>query len=309
MPQMLAEYGPRLRSKSTLRYMEKGVRVLNEMGVKSTSDLTVQLMSRIVATRNPDASPNSVRSLLRSLSAICSHAVNFGFLPSNPFLTRPIRTLVRASKPKGTRHLTKVQVSAILRLLEQDVRERQGWALYRARRLQALVTLICWTGLRKSEALWCHVEDLELDEGIVLVVSRASHRLKTAGSEQPVVCPPPAVKILRDWLVHRTDAPAGFERQPSPYLFPNVRTPTPWVEGSPGTTPLDRLKAVALRAGVEGATYQKLRASVATHMEAAGCGAAQIQRQLRHSNVGTTQNHYMRADRENMRKAMENFGF
>ena len=146
-----------------------------------------------------------------------------------------------------------------------------------------------------------------MDAGIIWVVSRATHRLKSAGSEKFVTCPPQAVKILREYLPHRLDAPEGFARPASPYLFPNLRTATPWVGGPPGYKPLDRLKAVAARAGVEVASFQMLRRSVATHMEAAGAGPAQIQRQLRHSHVGTTTDYYMKADRENMRKAMEHF--
>jgi integrase len=309
VPELMAEYGPRLRSIGTLRAVKRVLKILREMNVTQTSDLTVKLMTRIVSSRNPELSPNTVKSILQTISAICGHAVNFGYLDVNPFQRRPIRTFVRGCKPQGERHLTKAQIVAIHSVLAADVRDRQGWALYRARRLQALVVLISGTGLRRGEALHAHVTDLDLDEGLFWVVSRSTHRLKTAGSEKFVIVAAQAIDILRDWLTHRMDAPEGFEREPSPYLFPNIRSATPWLNGPPGYRPLDRLKAVAKRAGVDGASYQKLRASVATHMEAAGCGPAQIQRQLRHSNQGVTQAHYMQADRANMKKAMENFGY
>ncbi len=308
-PELLAQYGPRMRSVGTLRAVKYGIKILKELGVTSTSDLTVQLISRVVATRDEKLSPNTVRSNLRAISSIAGHAVAFGYLPVSPFAKRPIRTFVRPSKPKGVRHLTKAQIRAILDVLAQDVRDRQGWALYNARRLQALFVLIAGTGLRLGEALHAHVEDLDLEQGIFWVTSRASHRLKTAGSEKFVIVAAQSIDILRGWLAHRMDAPEGFERKSGPYLFPNIRTATPWINGPTGYKPLCRLQAVAARAGVEAATWHAIRRSVATHMEAAGCGPAQIQRQLRHSNVGTTQNYYMQADQENMKKAMENFGY
>jgi integrase len=93
-------------------------------------------------------------------------------------------------------------------------------------------------------------------------------------------------------------------------LFPNIQNGKPWISGSVNAKPLDRLKAVAARAGVtEGVTFQALRRTCATTMEAAGAGAAQIQRQLRHSNVGVTQQFYMQADRDNMKSAMDGFSY
>jgi integrase len=307
--ELLEQYGPALRAKGTLRSMQHAVRILEGLGVQTTADLDCRLLTRLVTSADPSLSPNSVRSLLRRVQCVCSHAVNFGYLTTSPFDKRPIRTWVRGSKPKGVKHLTRVQIRAILDVLAADVRDKRGRAQWVARRLEAMVTLISWTGLRLGEASHAHVEDLDLDAGIVYVVSRAAHRLKTSDAEKPVPLMPPAVKVLRDWLEHRMDAPKGFERAAPPFLFPNQRVATPWVNGPMGTKPIDRLKAVARRAGVEHATWQMLRRSVATHLEGAGAGAAMIQRILRHSNVGTTQAYYMKADLANMHKAMEGFGY
>jgi integrase len=313
--ELFEQYGPSLRAKGTLRRIQHAARVLRELGVTSPADLgDVRLITRLVATRDPALSPNTVKGLLQRVQTITTHAVNLGYLATSPFAARPLRTWVRGVKPKGVRHLTKVQMKALLDLLAADVRDRKGWALWRARRLQALVVLISYTGLRKAEALWCQVEDLDLDNGVVYVKSRSTHRLKTVGSEAYVTCPPAAVAILRQWLLHRTDAPPGWNRT-NPYLFPNLKAPTPWTQGSRGQKPLHRLQAAAKRAGLvdeDGnalASFQVLRRSVGTHMEANGAAASQIQRQLRHSNVSTTQNWYMERDRENMGRVMEGFGY
>lgn len=307
--EVIAQYAPALRAKATRRTILNALRSLEALGVNSIADLNVQTIARFVSAQPPEHSPNTVKSHLRSIQSICSLACQFEYLPVSPFVKRPIRTWVRGAKPEGVRHLTKVQIRAIREMLARDVEQKVGWGQWRSRRDQALFDLVAHTGLRSAEALHCYVADLDLDQGIVWVVSRAAHRLKTAGSESFVVLPPPAVATLLNWLNHRMDAPDGFERAASPFLFPNLRAATPWTSGSTGHTPLARLKAVAKRCGIDVATYQALRRSVATHMEAGGAGAAQIQRQLRHSNVGTTQTFYMQADRDNMRQAMDGFSY
>jgi integrase len=310
-PELMAQYHPSLRSKATKRYMEHAVRVLrNDMCVSYVHDLDIRLITRLVATRDPKLSPNSVRSLLRAVQSVCSAAVNLGYLPISPFKMRPIRTWVRASKPKGVRHFSKDEMRAIFELMARDVVEKRGWAQYRARRDQALFTLIAYSGLRLSEALWAHVVDLDLDGGIIMVVSRPDHKLKTAGSEKPVTLANPnvCIPLLRDWASHRLDAPPLFDRPRSAFLFPNVRTMTPWINGGPGTTPLARLQAVARRCGIERANFQMVRRTVATTLEALTSPGG-VQRILRHSNVGVTQAYYMQADIAQMKKSMEGFQY
>ena len=102
------------------------------------------------------------------------------------------------------------------------------------------------------------------------VRSRAAHKLKNESSEKPVTLLPAAAEILRDWLRHRNDAPPGVTRPVTPYLFPNLRAATPWTQGSPGTKPIDRLKAIGKRLGIDPISFQILRRSVAVNMEASG---------------------------------------
>ena len=101
-----------------------------------------------------------------------------------------------------------------LRCVGQGRSRKAAAALWRARRLEALVNLVAWTGLRRSEALWCKVEDLDLDGGTVNVVSRSNHRTKSQGSENFVILPQPACVILREWLRHRLSSEPGVERVP-----------------------------------------------------------------------------------------------
>jgi integrase len=308
-PILLAEYGPRLRSKGTLRAVKHAIKTVRELGVTSPSDLNISLISRVVETRDPALSPNTVRKLLRGISAIASHAVEFGYLSVSPFARRPIRSWVRARKPQNARHLTRAEMRKILEIFALDVREKIGWAGWRARRDQAVFVTLAFTGMRKKECLFLRVEDVDLAAGVINLVDHEQRTLKTENSAQPIPVVPPLAAILREWLLHREDSPDEFVRPPSCWLFPNLRTATPWVEGSRGYKPIDRFKAVASRAGVESATFQMIRRSVATHLEATGCGEAMIMRILRHSNVQVGRDFYRKRDLENMTEAMKDFDY
>jgi integrase len=73
-----------------------------------------------------------------------------------------------------------------------------------------------------------------------------------------------------------------------PWLFPNLNRRGPWRDGAVGTKPVQRLQAVAQRAGVPGMTFKSLRASWATRAESAGYSGLIIQRVLRHTSPSTS---------------------
>ena len=99
--ELFEQYGPSLRARGTLRSIQHAARVLRELGVTSPADLDIRLITRLVATRDPALSPNTVKGLLRRVQSVCTHAVNFGYLDVSPFVKRPIRTWVRGVKPKA----------------------------------------------------------------------------------------------------------------------------------------------------------------------------------------------------------------
>jgi len=305
--ELLELYGPTMRSAATRRGLVHAIGVLKSLGVRTTADLTVSLVARLVSTRDPKLSPNTVRGLLRYVQALCNHAQKCGYLKTSPFHIRGLRTWVRPSPPVGKTHQTRQQIGRLLAVLQSDVDTRQGWPLWRARRLQALVATAAWTALRRGELLWLQVDDVDLEARCIRVVDRASHRLKTEKAAQPVPIPAGLVGILRDWIEnHRMDSPPEYERPPSPYVFPNSMRSTPWTGGPNGYKPLDRLKAVGVRAGItEGLTWHSLRRSVATNLEACGCGQAMITRILRHTTSATTTAHYQQADLRNMLDAAD----
>ena len=307
--ELLALYDPRLRSPATRRGIVHALGVLESLGVTSTADLTVTLIGRIVTTRDPKLSPNTVIGLLRYVQSIASHAAKCGYLRVSPFAIRPLRTWCRRSAPKGVKHLTKVQIRAILDLLAKDVAESVGFKQWRCRRLECLVNVAAYTGMRKSELLFMKVEDIDIEAGMIYVADRAEHRTKTEKSAAPVPIPGGLRPKLIEWLEHRLDAPPAMLRPINPWVFTNIMSPTPWTGGSPGSRALCAFKKVAERAGVEVASFQMLRRSLATHLESAGAGEAMIMRLLRHSNIQTGRTFYRKADVDNMRAAVDGFAY
>ncbi|MFI5458981.1 MAG: tyrosine-type recombinase/integrase [Isosphaerales bacterium] len=308
--ELLRLYDPSLRSKDTRRQVVSTIKTLELAGVRSTGDLTVSLLAKLVATRDPKLSPNTVRTLLRSVQSICSHAANCGYLAVNPFVVRPLRTWVRPAPSKFKQYLTRDEIRRMMDVLAGDIEVKLGYTLWCARRIQALFMLCVLTGLRRGEALWLMTMDLDLQERVVYVVDRSSHRLKTALAAQPVALPEQLIPYLTSWLSHRMDAPPGpIERPPSAYVFPCWTRSSPWTSGSTGSSPLVRLRTIGERAGVQGVTFKALRKSTATHLEGHGAGPAAIQRILRHSSVETAERFYRKFDLANMRATMEGFAF
>lgn len=306
--EFLELYAPSVRARTTRAKIEQVLRILAEIGVTSTAELTLNTVVRFVGSRPPGQSPHTTRSLLRCVQAACNHAQACGYLKVSPFAIRKLRSFCRPGAPKGKEHLTKEEIRRILDVLAADVDIRLGHAGWSARRLQALVALVAYTGLRRGEALWLQVQDIDLDNHVLFVVDRASHRLKTERACQPVALPAELIPVLASWISHRDDSPPGLVRPPSVYLFRQWTRTTPWTGGCNGYKPLDRLHAIGERAGVKGATFQALRKSVATHLEDRAA-PSMIQRILRHTSVQTSEKHYRRADLANMRQTMDGFSY
>ena len=113
-------------------------------------------------------------------------AVAFGYLSSSPFTRRPIERRSAHLQADRHRHLAKTEIRGVATCSPGRPRSTR-LGIVQSKALEALVNLVAWTGLRLGEATHCHVDDLDLDGGIVWVVSRATYRLKTAGSEKFVI--------------------------------------------------------------------------------------------------------------------------
>ena len=306
-------YQPPMRARATWHKLRQALDLAAAAGATTTADLTPVLVARIVQARPEGESSHTLNSLLRSLRAACSYAVSCGYARVNPFAVRAVRSWIRPGPPKVVRkHVTRDEIHRILLVMAKDVEDRRGWGRWKARRLQALTSVVAYCGLRSGEATHLWVEDIDLAERIIWIRERGK-RLKTVAAGAPVPIPEALVPILTDWLQHRQDRPPiGFGSNvstDSPWLFPTISRQAPWCSGQPGAKPVQRLASVARRAGVEGVTFQMLRRSLATHLEYHGVGPALIQRILRHTDTRTTEKWYRMADVENLREKVAGLEF
>lgn len=295
---ILEMYAPPQRAKGTFIKMRQVLNIaaalLGPDG--TTADLNTALVSRIIASRPPGESRNTTLGILSPFRAACNIAALEGWVRVSPFIVR--KRWLKPSKPKGKKHHSREEIARVLDLMRRDIGRKKGWARWRAWRLYALASTVAFTGLRKMEALRLKMEDIVLDEKVLLVTPRFGSDLKTEAAAAAVPLPEALVNVLRQWLPHTQ----------CEWVFPNSTHTGPWVGGSPGYRPIDRMKRLGARAGVEGFHFQSLRHSFATHAELWGLSETMIQRILRHTST-RTQQHYRHADLANMRSTVAGIGF
>jgi integrase len=320
--EMLALYAPPLRAKATFARIRRIFDLVEGLGVASTADLTPTLVARLIASRPATESPHTTHSYVTNLRTLCSYAEARGYLRASPFRLRKNR--IRKGPPRRIKRFhSREEIARVLARMKAEIGRKAGWAQWRARRLYALAATVAYTGLRRNEALYLRVEDIDF-EARLLLIHPGRHRLKTEDSAQPVPIPDALVPVLAEWLPYlaipeglgpRADYcpfrlpaanPEGI-RDPG-WVFPNTTRTGPWIGGPPGYQPVHRMKTLGTKAGVEGFTFQSLRHSWATHAEYWGLSDAMIQRVLRHSNV-RTQWHYRHADAENIVARVRGVGF
>jgi integrase len=298
-----------MAAKATLAKMKQVLREVEATGAATTLDLTATMVARFIAARPPDQSAWTTHSLLAALRAICTYAEMRGYVLGNPFRLRKLSRWVRLTPMAGKRHFERAEIRRVLDLMTKDVEERKGWKQWRSRRILAVTSLVAYTGIRKMEALRMQVGDLDLPNRAIWIRPHGKS-LKTAASEAKIPSPNALVPYLESWLEHRLDCPVGFELpRECPWLIPTVDRRSPWVSGQPGGKALDRLKAVALKAGVADMTFLALRHSWATHAEYFGLGPAEISRVLRHTTTRTAEEHYRHFSGPNLLERTAGFDF
>ena len=198
-----------------------------------------------------------------------------------------------AAKPE---HFTRQQIVALLDRADREVAEQpDNWGRHR---LQALVYFAAYTGARIGEVLHLEWDEIDWEAGIAWLNFKIEHDLKTEGAEAPIGLPDALIGTLRDWQRYQTCR----------WVFPNAKQ-HPWVTSTPGHKPLDQLKALAGRAGVDHATWKMFRHSMTTHAKQwFGLSAEQVKSQLRHTTT-ETQKHYDQRDKENLRAMVRDMDF
>ena len=209
------------------------------------------------------------------------------------FLREPVRQ---------DKHLALREVQRLLDRLDREATERELFdtdrKAWRARRRRVLIVLILYTGLRAGEALRLQIDDVDFDASLAWVTERETPT-KTAAARDFVPIPKVCMVTLRGWC----------EDLAGQFVFPQIRRDRPWLNGGPGYKPVDEVRAVGQRAGIEGVTLLRLRHTWATHAESLwGLSEPAIQRILRHTNP-RTQRHYRHADAENLVSLLRHHDF
>ena len=172
-------------------------------------------------------------------------------------------------------------VDEIVAVMRHTGNNRHGW------RLRAIIVVLWRAGLRVQEALALTEHDLDPRRGSLLVRRGKGGRRREVGMDDW------AWEQVRPWLIARAEFPPGP-------LFCVIDGPTrgrPWS----GASVRREFRAVAARAGVRRrfAPHQ-LRHAHALELAREGVPLNIIQRQLGHTNLGTTSIYLQGIDPEEM---------
>lgn len=274
---ILSLYRPPLRAKATYNGMRLALEDFGRTGIETTAEFRTDKVADYVTSR-VGKNVNTTISRLRCLRTASIFAKDEGWLERLPQWSR---LFPRATPPIIRRHYGHEEVSKLLAFLAGRARDG-GW---KQKRLYTVTAMIAYTGLRKLEALRMHVADIDLSRGVAFVVPR--HRLKTEAAAAPIPIPPELVPILKDWYPHAGD----------PWLFPGVTGVGAWTGGCPGYRALDELRQVGDSLCIPNVTWHGLRHTLGKLMiHRFGLTRDQARSVLRHSDVRTTEDHYLHRD-------------
>jgi len=294
--QTIVNYEARGRSRKTTRQIAQVLRELSAIGVKKTHQVNTQAIERWLAAW-PDRTPGTFRSHLRCLSALCTRMKKLGLIRIDPFVidgvadwmrsdSRPALARRRWSKPAD-------QIRAVLALADREAQEGS----WEAGRDRAYVWTLFLTGARPGEIQRLRMEDLDLRAQTITIcphwcTGRGGRcywwRPKTEGSAGMIAIGNHLARILREWSQRvQWDSRRGKLRITGcEFLFPGKACWGPWTGGGRGETPLDRVRALGERAGVQGLTCKAARKGLGTYREI-GLTALGRREFFRHSDDAT----------------------
>jgi integrase len=291
--EVLSLYAPPIRRIATYRKMRQA---LEEFGplCPSTSDLTPTAIAAWVVAHHARGCTTNL-SLLKTLRAACTYAMLRGYLTANPFSWRAPTAWVDWDGPEHEPPVhTSAEIAAVLHFCNIEAASGD----WKAERLRALVYAYAYTGARKRELLGLAMVDVDLPARAITIRTNRRRGLKTRGSAAALPVAPVLHRVLEHWLpLCRSE-----------WVFPGIRRIAPWLEGPAGAKALDQVKALGLRAGVEGLTIASFRHTFASLSESWGIGETMLQRLLRHSSI-RTQHAYRHPLAEGMRDAASKIHF
>lgn len=174
-------YGPHLRH--FLRWMQE-----NGYSAPTLDDLSPLVVRRFLFTlAERNLRPMTTRNYLHALRGLAHYAVKTG-LRADDFTNG----VTMPKKDAPIRHTpTDEQVRALLEAVERDNNQR------RTVQRRALLNVLIWSAMRRSELLNLKMQDVNLSERSLII-----HQAK-GGKSRLVYLPEPAVAALREWLALR----------------------------------------------------------------------------------------------------------
>jgi integrase len=263
--------------------------VIPELGRLRLEKLGPQDVQRLMARKQAQGlSPQSVQHIRAVLRRALQQAVKWRMVTYNAAaLADPLRV------PR--RPLVQVSPEAA----------RQILAAVEGTRLEAVVTLTLFTGLRQGEALGLRWSDLDLD-ACTLRVGMALQRLRRGpGNSCPLVLVEPKTSRSRRSVDFPRVVADVMRRHRAAQAEERLRAGMLWEEPIPGlvfTTVLGRpldgptvtkaFQELLSRAGLPRSTYHELRHGCATLLLASGTDIAVVRDILGHSTIALTADTY-----------------
>lgn len=299
--EFLGHYLPPVRPRSTQFSVSRMLDVCEELGVKKVSDLTPAMVNRFCArTTGKHGRPITMRTVKGQFCyfrLLCQYAVSRGYLKRDPTLAHKVWIPDQALAEPSRTHLSAAEARDVIR--QADLEASAGNR--KARRLRMLVYFLAFLGLRKKEALGLECADIDLDDRTVLIRRNSKRAVKTGKKGEAFLpLPDPLYEQLCLWLPH-----CGGK-----YVIPACDVDKPWLSGGPSSRPLEQLRGLGKRAGVDGVNFKVWRSTWATIAEGLwGLTEEQIQRILRHTTPLTSRQFYRHRDLANMRAHMSKVSY
>lgn len=297
--EVLALYSPPFRRAGTRTKMAQALAEFgSSKGLRRTSDITPVLISQWILAHQ-DRKPITNHSVMRSFRSACAYAKKMGYIKTSPFEYRPPSDWIPVepddSPDPVDKHHSAEEIARVLQLVDRDA----AGGSWDAGRLQALIYVYAYTGMRKREALGLRKQDVDLERRVITIRSHSRRRLKTKASGAPIAIADDLAEVLARWLPR-----TGCE-----WVFPQKRLTGPWNSGTPGSKPLDRVKDAGMRAGVPGLTIASFRHTIGTLAEGWGIGELELMRWLRHTKTSTQTWYRKHADRDTLQATAKKISF
>ncbi|MDA2935357.1 tyrosine-type recombinase/integrase [Acidobacteria bacterium AH-259-D05] len=252
-------------------YLEKEGHLVKFFRNRDFKSIRIKDVTRYIRHRAKNgAAPNTILKELATLSSMLRFAMTEELIMSNPVLAvkKPKLTLVRPNYTPTDKELI-----MILKHLHPTATR--------------FFLAFCNSGCRKSELVRCNIGDVNLEEKVLTVIGKGNKKRKIYMNDVLVEC-------IKSELDSRPGA------KPNDPLFLNRKGKRYRTLRTPLTTACER-------AGLPHVSHHSLRHAYATLQYRDGLDIVSLSKLLGHANPTITQNIYVKADEEKLRKAAEGF--